>query len=95
MKVFVVKTADVRDVLMPVIYGTGEACSSNNSTWNAVPTVQVHAKKKPQAHKPGRPMTTHRKDDEELFKHLRNTPEGIRVERKEWQIPKWNNFKSG
>ena len=40
-------------------------------------------------------MTTHRKDDEELFKHLRNTPEGIRVERKEWQIPKWNNFKSG
>ena len=40
-------------------------------------------------------MTTHRKDDEELFKHLRNNPEGIGVERKEWQIAKWNKFKSG
>ena len=32
----------------------------------------MHAKKKPQARKPGRTMTTHRKDDEELFKHLRD-----------------------
>ena len=68
---------------------------SSSSTQNADPTVQVHAKKKPQARKPGRPMTTHRKDDEELFKHLRNNPEGIGVERKEWQIAKWNKFKSG
>ena len=86
MKVFEVKTADIRGVLMPV---------SSSSTQNADPTVQVHAKKKPQARKPGRPMTTHRKDDEELFKHLRNNPEGIGVERKEWQIAKWNKFKSG
>lgn len=86
MKVFEVKTADIRKVLMPV---------SSSSTQNADPTVQVHAKKKPQARKPGRPMTTHRKDDEELFKHLRNNPEGIGVERKEWQIAKWNKFKSG
>lgn len=86
MKVFEVKTADIREVLMPV---------SSSSTQNADPTVQVHAKKKPQARKPGRPMTTHRKDDEELFKHLRNNPEGIGVERKEWQIAKWNKFKSG
>lgn len=83
---FEVKTADIREVLMPV---------SSSSTQNADPTVQVHAKKKPQARKPGRPMTTHRKDDEELFKHLRNNPEGIGVERKEWQIAKWNKFKSG
>ena len=68
---------------------------SSSSTQNADPTVQVHAKKKPQARKPGQPMTTHRKDDEELFKHLRNNPEGIGVERKEWQIAKWNKFKSG
>ena len=68
---------------------------SSSSTQNADPTVQVHAKKKPQARKPGRPMTTHRKDDEELLKHLRNNPEGIGVERKEWQIAKWNKFKSG
>ena len=68
---------------------------SSSSTQNADATVQVHAKKKPQARKPGRPMTTHRKDDEELFKHLRNNPEGIGVERKEWQIAKWNKFKSG
>ncbi|KAL9959164.1 hypothetical protein ACROYT_G036258 [Oculina patagonica] len=61
----------------------------------AVPTVQVNGKKKTRPFKPGRPMTTHRKDDEELFKHLRNNPEGIGVKRKEWQIPKWNNFKSG
>lgn len=80
---------------MPVTYATGEACSSKRSTQNAVPTVQANAKKKPQARKPGWPMTTHRKDHEELFKHLRNNPEGIGVERKEWQIPKWNNFKSG
>ena len=86
MKVFEVKTADIREVLMPV---------SSSSTQNADPTVQVHAMKKPQARKPGRPMTTHRKDDEELFKHLRNNPEGIGVERKEWQIAKWNKFKSG
>ena len=86
MKVFEVKTADIREVLMPV---------SSSSTQNADPTVQVPAKKKPQARKPGRPMTTHRKDDEELFKHLRNNPEGIGVERKEWQIAKWNKFKSG
>ena len=86
MKVFEVKTADIREVLMPV---------SSSSTQNADPTVQVHAKKKPQARKPGRPMTTHRKDDEELFKHLRNNPEGIGVQRKEWQIAKWNKFKSG
>ena len=86
MKVFEVKTADIREVLMPV---------SSSSTQNADPTVQVHAKKKRQARKPGRPMTTHRKDDEELFKHLRNNPEGIGVERKEWQIAKWNKFKSG
>ena len=86
VKVFEVKTADIREVLMPV---------SSSSTQNADPTVQVHAKKKPQARKPGRPMTTHRKDDEELFKHLRNNPEGIGVERKEWQIAKWNKFKSG
>ena len=84
MKVFEVKTADVRQVLMPVTYTTGEACSSNSSTQNA----------KSQPRKPGRPMTTHRKDDEELFRHLRNNPEGIGVERKEWQIPKWNKFKS-
>ena len=51
--------------------------------------------KKTQPVKPGRPMTTHRKKDEELFKHLRNNPEGIGIERKEWQIPKWNKFKSG
>lgn len=93
--VFEVKTADVREMHMPVTYATGEACSSKRSTQNAVPTVQVNAKKKPQACKPGWPMTTHRKDHEELFKHLRNNPEGIGVERKEWQIPKWNNFKSG
>jgi len=86
VKVFEVKTADIREVLMPV---------SSSSTQNADATVQVHAKKKPQARKPGRPMTTHRKDDEELFKHLRNNPEGIGVERKEWQIAKWNKFKSG
>ena len=86
VKVFEVKAADIREVLMPV---------SSSSTQNADPTVQVHAKKKPQARKPGRPMTTHRKDDEELFKHLRNNPEGIGVERKEWQIAKWNKFKSG
>ena len=70
-----VKTADIREGLMPV---------SSSSTQNADPTVQVHAKKKPQARKPGRPMTTHRKDDEELFKH----PEGIGLEKKEWQIAK-------
>ena len=82
MKVFEVKTADVREVQMPVTYATEEACSSNSSTQNAVPTVQVHAKKKPQARKTGRPMTTHRKDDEELFKHLRNNPEGMELKRK-------------
>ncbi|KAL9959163.1 hypothetical protein ACROYT_G036257 [Oculina patagonica] len=76
---------DVRQVLMPVTYTTGEACSSNSSTQsthNAVPTVQVNGKKKTRPFKPGRPMTTHRKDDEELFKHLRNNPEGIGVKRK-------------
>ena len=78
---------------MPVTYTTGEACASNSATQNAVPTVQGNAKSQPR--KPGRPMTTRRKDDEELFKHLRNNPEGIGVERKEWQIPKWNKFKSG
>ena len=91
MKVFEVKTADFHQVLMPVTYTTGEACSSNSSTRNAVPTVQGNAKSQPR--KPGQPMTTHRKDDEELFKHLHNNPEGIGVERKEWQIPKWNNEK--
>ena len=81
---------------MPSTYATGEACSSNSSTQNAVPTEQVtQVNKKTQPVKSGRPMTTHRKEDEELFKHLRNNPEGIGIERKEWQIPKWNKVKSG
>lgn len=96
MKVFEVKSIDVREVLMPSTYATGEACSSNSSTQNAVPTEQVtQVNKKTQPVKPGRPLTTHRTEDEELFKHLRNNPEGIGIERKEWQIPKWNKFKSG
>ena len=78
---------------MPVTYATGEACTSNSSTWNAVPTVQVNGK--PQPHKPGRPVTKHGKDNEELFKHLHNNPQGNGFERKEWQIPQWNKFKSG
>ena len=41
MKVFEVKSIDVREVLMPSTYATGEACSSNSSTQNAVPTEQV------------------------------------------------------
>lgn len=82
MKALEVKTADVRQVLMPVTHTTGETCSSNISTHNAVPTVQVNGKKKTQSFNPGRLMTTHRKDDEELFKHLRNNPEGIGVKGK-------------
>lgn len=41
VKVFEVKSIDVREVLMPSTYATGEACSSNSSTQNAVPTEQV------------------------------------------------------
>lgn len=81
MKVFEVKTADVNEMLMPVTYATGETCMSNSSTRNAVPTVQVNGT--PQPRKPGRPVTTHRKDDEELFKHLRNNLEaGFSLTRK-------------
>ena len=68
---------------MSSTHATGEACSRNCSTQNAVPTEQVtQVNKKTQPVKPGRPMTTHRKEDEELFKHLRNNPEGIGIEGK-------------
>ncbi|PFX29456.1 hypothetical protein AWC38_SpisGene5756 [Stylophora pistillata] len=70
----------------------GGRCTSNSSSRNAVPVGQVNGK--PQPHKHGRPVTTHRKDDEEFFKHLRYNPEDIGFERKEWQIPKWHKFKS-
>lgn len=56
---------------------------------SSVKTVKT-AKKKP-----GRPKTTHRKEDEDLFTALRNNPEGNNVERKEWQVTKWNKFKLG
>ena len=77
---------------MSVTDVTGEACMSNSSTRNAVPTVQVNGK--PQPHKADLPVLTHRKDDEQLCAHLRNNSEGIGFQRNEWQIPKWNNFKS-
>ena len=32
---------------------------------------------------------------EDLFTALRNNPEGNNVEQKEWQVTKWNKFKSG
>lgn len=83
--------SNVCDVLMQ---GSAHARPSECSTQNAMPstdsTVQVNQKKKP-----GRPMTTHRKDDEELFKFLRHNPDGSGVKRKEWQISKWQKFKSG
>ena len=81
VKVFEGKTANVREVLMH-----GEDCSSKSSIQNAAPTVQVNGKKKPGTRKPGSPMTIHGKDDEELFKHLRNNPEGNGVKRTEWQL---------
>ena len=96
MKVFEVEVVHVHEVLMQVARtsSSSEVCSSdsshlnNSSSENAVPTVN---KKK----KAGRPKTTHRKEDEELFKRLRHNPDGNGVERKEWQIAKWDQFKSG
>ena len=44
MRVFEVKKSDVREMLMSVTYATEEACMSNSSTRNAVPTVQVNGK---------------------------------------------------
>lgn len=94
MKVFEVQMSNVSDVLMRVTQGSANAKPSECSTQNAMPTtdsaVQVNQKKKP-----GRPMTTHRKDDEELFKFLRHNPDGSGVKRKEWQLSKWQKFKSG
>ena len=81
------------EVLMQVTHSSGKASLSESSTQNSIPTVttmQVSQKKKP-----GRPKTTHRNDDEELFKQLRNNPDGKDVKRTDWQILKWEKFKSG
>jgi hypothetical protein len=97
VKVFEVEVVHVHEVLMQVARTSSEVCSSdssnlnNSSSQNAVPTVSTVNKKK----KAGRPKTTHRKEDEELFKRLRHNPDGNGVERKEWQIAKWDQFKSG
>lgn len=52
--------------------------------------VKVKSKKKP-----GRPKSTNRDDDEKLYKALCIDAKGENVERTEWQISKWNEFKSG
>jgi hypothetical protein len=97
VKVFEVEVVHVHEVLVQVARTSSEVCSSdssnlnNSSSQNAVPTVSTVNKKK----KAGRPKTTHRKEDEELFKRLRHNPDGNGVERKEWQIAKWDQFKSG
>ena len=93
MKVFEIETANVSEVLMQGEHATdatGGACLRTTLTQNLVQTVSTVQKKKP-----GRPMTTHRKDDEELFKLLRHNPDGCGIKRKEWQVTKWKKFKSG
>ena len=90
MKVFEIETANVSEVLMQGKHAIGGACSRTTLTQNLVQTVSTVQKKKP-----GRPTTTHRKDDEELFKLLRHNPDGSGIKRKEWQVTKWKKFKSG
>ena len=86
MKVFEVQISNDSEVLMGGTHG--KATLSESSTQSSMP-IQNQKKK------PGRPMTTHRKDDEELFKLLCHNPDGSGVKRKEWQILKWEKFKSG
>ena len=103
MKIFEVEITNVHEVLLRQtnITSSDQACSSKgiNESVNPATVESVDASSvktvKTAKKKPGRPMTTHRKEDEDLFTALRNNLEGNKVERKEWQVTKWNKFKSG
>lgn len=106
MKIFEVEITNVHEVLLRQtnITRSDQACSSKginviNESVNPATVESVDASSvktvKTAKKKPGRPKTTHRKEDEDLFTALRNNPEGNNVERKEWQVTKWNKFKLG
>lgn len=98
MKIFEVEITKVHDILMRQTNSTSDQTSSS-----AVESVDESSNSssksdksdKTAKKKPGRPITTNRKDDEELYRVLRNNPEGKDVHRTEWQVQKWNKFKSG
>ena len=90
VKVFEIEAANVCEVLMQGKYDAGGACSRKNLTQNAVESVETVQKKKL-----GRPVTTHRRDDDELFKALGHNADGCGIKRKEWQVAKCEKFKSG
>ena len=97
MKIFEVEITKVHDILMRQTNSTSDQTSSSavESVDESSNSSSKSDKSKTAKKKHGRPITTNRKDDEELYRVLRNNPEGKDVHRTEWQVQKWNKFKSG
>ena len=87
---------EVNNVNQALIMNKGEKGDSAGETPQETCSINV-SQTMPQnaTRKPGRPKTTHREDDEALFKRLRSNPEGRGIERRARQSKRWDEFKAG